>query len=80
MRIFPVHFKTGSLDMDAIVTSSDTVDRFKVEMVTGEPDPIILKRLKDGSWLIENPGGRRLSSECYQNIGRAISEHLKNTA
>ncbi|MEJ2884143.1 hypothetical protein [Pedobacter sp. GR22-6] len=80
MRIFPVHFKTGSLDLDAIVTSSEAADRFKVEMVTGEPNPIILKRSEDGSWLVENPGGRRLSPECYQNIGTAISEHLKNTA
>lgn len=76
MRIFPVHFKTGSLDLDAIVTSTESEDRFKVEMVTGEPDPIILKRIEDGSWQVEAHGGRRLTAECYQNIGRAISDHL----
>lgn len=80
MRIFPVHFKTGSLDLDAIVTSSESGDRFKVEMVTGEPDPIMLKRLEDGSWLIESHGGRRLTPECYRNIGKAISDHLSSSA
>ncbi|WP_316788706.1 hypothetical protein [Pedobacter frigoris] len=77
MKAFPINFKMGNIDLDAIVTSSEDNHKFKVEMVTGEPDPIILRREKTGSWNIENNGGRRISSACFEDIGKAIDEHLK---
>lgn len=66
----------GNIDLDAIVTSSEGDERFKVEMVTGEPDPIILRREKTGRWKIENTGSRRISSACFDDIEKAIDEHL----
>jgi len=77
MNAFPVHFKLGSLDLDAIVTVSDNMQRYKVEMVTGEPDPILLKKMEDGSWIVEHSGDRRLSPECFQHIGKSIDEYMK---
>lgn len=79
MKVFPVRFKIGSLDLGAIVTASNDNRKFKIEMVTGEPDPVVLRRGDDGQWTIENPGGRRISPQCYQDIGKAIDEHIEET-
>jgi len=76
MKIFPIAFKIGCLDLDAIVTESDNDRRFKVEMVTGEPDPIVLRRSDEGSWTIENFGGRSISAEGYKSIQKEIEAKL----
>ncbi|TKC09631.1 hypothetical protein [Pedobacter frigoris] len=76
MKTFPVNFKIGNIDLDAIVTSSEDDHKFKVEMVTGEPDPIILRRQTAGSWNVENSGGRRMSPSCFEDIGKAIDDYL----
>ena len=76
MKIFPIAFKIGCLDLDAIVTESDNDRRFKVEMVTGEPDPIVLRRSDGGSWTIENFGGRSISAEGYKSIQKEIEAKL----
>lgn len=76
MKIFPIAFRIGCLDLDAIVTESDNGRRFKVEMVTGEPDPIILRRCSDGAWIIENSGGRTISAEGFSNIEKEIEDRL----
>lgn len=75
MRVFPIIFKAGCVELDAIVTVSDNEQRFKVEMVTGEPDPIILKRAEN-SWIIENYGGRAFSGEVFQDIEKKIEAFL----
>ena len=76
MKIFPIAFKIGCLDLDAIVTESDNDRRFKVEMVTGEPDPIVLRRSDEGSWTVENFGGRSISAEGYKSIQKEIEAKL----
>ena len=76
MKTFSVKFKAGSLDLDAIVTASARLQRFKVEMITGEPDPIRLQRSATGSWTIQNQGQRMLSKEQFLEIEKAIDEHL----
>jgi|GEM_PF-113159 len=76
MKTFSVKFKAGSIDLDAIVTASAHLQRFKVEMVTGEPDPIRLNRSSAGSWTIENQGQRALSEEQFTALEKAIDEHL----
>lgn len=76
MKIFPIAFKIGCLDLDAIVTESDNDHRFKVEMVTGEPDPIVLRRSDEGTWTIENFGGRSISPEGYKCIQKEIEARL----
>ncbi|MET1055538.1 MAG: universal stress protein [Pedobacter sp.] len=76
MKTFSVKFKAGSLDLDAIVTVSGHLQKFKVEMITGEPDPIRLQRSAEGSWSIENQGQRMLSEEQFRELEKAIDEHL----
>jgi hypothetical protein len=76
MKTFAIAFKIGCLDLDAIVTESGNDHRFKVEMVTGEPDPIILRRSDEGIWTIENLGGRSISAEGYKNIENQIEAKL----
>jgi len=76
MNIFPIEFKIGCLDLDAIVTESDNHHRFKVEMVTGEPNPIVLRRGDDGTWTVENFGGRSISAEGYKSIQKEIEARL----
>jgi nucleotide-binding universal stress UspA family protein len=76
MKTFSVKFKAGSLDLDAIVTASARLQRFKVEMITGEPDPIRLQRSATGNWTIENQGQRALSEAQFLEIEKAIDQHL----
>lgn len=76
MKIFSIAFKIGCLDLDAIVTESDNDRRFKVELVTGEPNPIILKRNEDGVWTVVNFGGRTISAEGFKNIEKEIEARL----
>jgi nucleotide-binding universal stress UspA family protein len=76
MNTFSVKFKAGSLDLSAIVTVSDHHQRFKVEMITGEPNPILLRRSATGNWTIENPGSRALSAEQFLELEKAIDQYI----
>ncbi|WP_256006206.1 MULTISPECIES: hypothetical protein [Pedobacter] len=80
MKIFPITFTVGCLELDAIVTASENNDRFKVEMVTGEPHPIILNRCPEGNWSIENFGTRSMSAQAFLDIEQAIEKHLNLSA
>jgi nucleotide-binding universal stress UspA family protein len=76
METFPVAFKAGNLELDAIVTAFDHRRRFKVEMVTNERNPIILQRLAPGEWNIENRGERTIQDKGFQELEKAIDDHL----
>lgn len=76
METFPVAFKAGNLELDAIVTAFDHRRRFKVEMVTNERNPIILQRLAPGEWRIENRGERTIQDKGFQELEKAIDDHL----
>jgi len=76
MKTFSIKFKVGSLELDAIVTVSDRHQKFKVEMVTGEPDPILLRRSVTGEWSIENAGARALSAEQFKELQQVIENEL----
>ncbi|MES2454584.1 MAG: hypothetical protein V4594_03550 [Bacteroidota bacterium] len=72
MTIFPIKFNVGCVELEAIVTASDDQHRFKIELVTGEADPIVLRKGSEAVWVIENPGGRALSAEAYESIEKEI--------
>jgi hypothetical protein len=72
MKIFQINFKIGCLELEAIVTKSDNEQRFKIELVTGEPDPIIMHRTEGGTWIIEQSGGRSVPEEGYHAIQKEI--------
>lgn len=76
MKTFPVIFNAGQIELSAIVTASSNNQKFKVEMVTGEPDPIVLKRSAQGSWSIEQSGRRNLTSSGYKELESVIEAHL----
>lgn len=76
MKIFSIRFKIGCLDLDAIVTESDNDHRFKVEMITGEPDPIVLRRSDTGAWTVENFGGRTIPASGFKDIQKEIEDKL----
>lgn len=76
MRTFPVRFRKASMELDVLVTSSDNCQKFKVEMVTGEPDPIVLNKA-NGKWTIEQAGSRLLPPEGYADLENAIDTYLK---
>lgn len=76
MKSFSVKFNAGSLELAAIVTASERLQRFKVELVTGETDPIILKRDISGNWSVENTGTRTLNDEQFITLQQAIETEL----
>ncbi|HKG05055.1 MAG TPA: hypothetical protein VKB19_01285 [Pedobacter sp.] len=76
MKIFPIQFKVGCLDLEAIVTESENDHRFKIELVTGEPDPIVLRRSNEGQWSIENFGGRTIPPGAFEDIEKEIETKL----
>ena len=76
MKTFPVKFSARNLSLDAIVTMLDNHQKFKVEMVTGEPDPVILHHHPAGHWTIERSGQRNFSAEVFEALQQAISAHL----
>ena len=78
MKTFSIRFNTGCLELDALVTSSENQQKFKVEMVTGEPDPMILRKSEQGTWVIENAGERRISAQCFEDIEKEIDTYLEN--
>lgn len=68
------------MELDLMVTASETNQKFKVELVTGEPYPMILNRSETGKWSIEQPGERIILEQRHLEIGTSIDEYLKNTA
>lgn len=76
MKTFPVIFNTGQLELSAIVTAYSNNHKFKVEMVTGEPDPIVLKRSSKGDWSVESSGRRNLSTTGFTELESVIDNYL----
>lgn len=76
MKTFSVKFTVGNLPLGAIVSVSDNHQRFKVELVTGEPEPIVLKRSFIGDWSVENQGKRLVSEAHFEALQNAIDEYL----
>lgn len=76
METFSVKFKTGSLDLSAIVTAFDHHRQFKIEMVTNEPSPILLNRSVEGVWVIIERGVRKISDLGFLELQAAIEAQL----
>ncbi|MCX2454287.1 universal stress protein [Pedobacter sp. PLR] len=76
METFFVEFNVGSLELSGIVTATSHCRMFKVEMVTNEDDPIILRRSLKGEWLVLERGKRTLSDKDFQELEGAIDEWL----
>lgn len=76
METFSVKFRAGSLDLNAIVTEYDHHQRFKVELVTEELDPILLTRLPKGEWKVLQPGGRSFTERDFNELESAIEVRL----
>ena len=76
MHTFSVKFKVRSLELAAIVTASDHYDKFKVELITGEPSPIRLKRTENGNWTVVHPGQRNLTENEFVNLQQVIEQRI----
>jgi len=76
METFPVNFRSGSLDLNAIVTEYDHHRKFKVEMVTKEPQPILMIRSARGEWTVADRGTRNFSDSDFKELGNAIEVQL----
>ena len=76
MRTFPVKFSAGQLELSAIVTASSHNHKFKVEMVTGEPDPIVLFRSEQKGWSILHNGTRNIPMSAYTELENEIDTYL----
>ncbi|WP_158800023.1 hypothetical protein [Pedobacter sp. L105] len=77
MKTFSVKFKVRSLELDLIITASDQNEKFKVELITGEPNPIRLERSAYGKWVVINPGLRNLTDQEFISLQQVIDENLK---
>ncbi|WEK21435.1 MAG: universal stress protein [Candidatus Pedobacter colombiensis] len=76
METFSVIFKTGSLELCAIVTAFDHYRQFKIQMVTNEPSPIMMNRTLDGVWKIVERGERKISDQGFLELQTAIEAKL----
>ncbi|WP_316819182.1 universal stress protein [Pedobacter nyackensis] len=79
METFSVKFRAGSLDLSVIVTEHDHHQKFKVEMVTNEPKPILLMRSVKGEWTIVERGLRNFSEHDFDALKLAIEGQLCET-
>jgi len=76
METYSVKFRAGSLDLSVIVTEADHHRKFKVEMVTNEPKPILLTRSVKGEWTIVERGLRNFSDQDFEALRLAIEGQL----
>lgn len=77
METFSITFKAGTLDLSATITEYDHHQKFKVEMVTEEPEPILLTRSVKGEWTIDEFGAGNLSARDFRELQNAIEAKLK---
>lgn len=76
METFSVKFRAGNLNLSAMVTEYDHHQKFKVEMVTKETEPVLLNRSLDGEWAVIQSGQRNFSEQEFQALERAIEAQL----
>jgi nucleotide-binding universal stress UspA family protein len=76
METFSVMFRVGNLNLNAIVTEHSHHQKFKVELVTKESDPILLDRTPKGDWKIMQPGSRNFSNKDFEELEWAIEKKL----
>lgn len=76
METFFVKFSAGSLDLSALVTTTNHCRMFKVELVTNERDPILLGRSLKGDWTVIERGQRTLSDKNFQQLEQSIDDFL----
>ncbi|MEQ7802097.1 universal stress protein [Pedobacter sp. ASV1-7] len=76
METFSVMFRAGNLNLNAIVTEHSHHQKFKVELVTKESDPILLDRSPKGDWKIMQPGSRNFSNKDFEELEWAIEKKL----
>lgn len=79
MDTFTMKFRIGKgqLEVGLMITPLDQDHhKFKLERITGEPDPVIMTRSAKDRWLIENPGKWSISNQEFQELGSKIDAHL----
>jgi len=76
MNSFTARFRSGNLNMGVIVTPLENNQKFKVQMVTGDRNPIILTRSDKKLWLIDNPGKLAIANKDFQKLGKVIDAYL----
>lgn len=76
METFSVKFRAGNLNLNAIVTEHDHHEKFKVEFVTKESNPILLMRSHRGEWSVMQPGSRNFSNSDFEELQLAIEAEL----
>lgn len=52
METFSIKFPAENLNLSAIVTEYNHPQKFKVEMVIKEPEPVLLTRPVEGEWTV----------------------------
>ncbi len=76
METFSVGFRAGNLELSASVTEYDHHQKFKVEMLRDEPEPILLSRSLKGEWTVAQRGSRNFSNNDFQQLEDAIEAQL----
>lgn len=76
METFSVKFRAGNLDLSAMVTEYDHHQKFKVEMVTKESEPVMLNRSLEGEWTVTQVGQRAFSEQEFKALELAIEAQL----
>ena len=69
-----------NLSMDLVVTPMDSTlhHRFKVETITGEANPMIIKCMPDHTWVAENVTMKFFTEKYIRELGALIERKNKN--
>jgi hypothetical protein len=73
MTSFETVIRVYNLSLGLIVTPvGNSPDQFKIEMIKGEPNPMILKYLPDHSWIAEKVTMRFFTKKYISELGALI--------
>ena len=76
MNSFTARFRSGNLNLGVIITPLKGNHKFKVQMVTGDRNPVILTRSDKELWLIDNPSKLAITNKDFQKLGKIIDAYL----
>jgi len=76
MNSFTARLRAGKLDLGVIITPLENCQKFKIEMVTGDRNPVILTCPDNKLWMIDNPGKWPVTDRGFQKLGKVIDEYL----
>ncbi|UEG54708.1 hypothetical protein LLH06_07000 [Mucilaginibacter daejeonensis] len=82
MEAFTIKCHIDELETGLIAYPLDeSYTRFKLENITGEPDPMFINKDESGHWTIEKSGSISLPEhvfeQCCNELQRQLSQHKK---